>query len=203
MQQKIQEIKSGLRLMMNGVTSTAMRERGLDYKLNFGVDIPRLRQLAKKYAPDQALAVALWKENARELKILASLISPPESFTQAEEWIKDIHQLELAEQVSMNLFSKMPDARLYAFGWIQEEEAFVRLCGFLVLTRLMMNGQVFSQDENHQLLASAADAFYTGPVWMQTAVVNTLFRLMQQGDEQKEMLFACLSEKKEMIEMLN
>ncbi len=42
-------IKQDLRAMMNGVASAAMREAGMtaDYRVNFGVEIPRLEEYAK------------------------------------------------------------------------------------------------------------------------------------------------------------
>ena len=38
----ILDIKKSLRLSMNGVVSTLQRRQGLDYKINFGVEIPRI-----------------------------------------------------------------------------------------------------------------------------------------------------------------
>ena len=38
----IKDIKGQFRLFMNGVVSQSMREKGLDYKLNFGIELPRL-----------------------------------------------------------------------------------------------------------------------------------------------------------------
>ena len=37
LQDEIREIRKELRLAMNGVISTSMREKGIVYKLNFGV----------------------------------------------------------------------------------------------------------------------------------------------------------------------
>ena len=39
----IKDIKGQFRLFMNGVVSQSMREKGLDYKLNFGIELPRLK----------------------------------------------------------------------------------------------------------------------------------------------------------------
>lgn len=46
--QEILAIKADLRAMMNGMAAAAMRQAGLtqDYRLNFGVELPRLQQLA-------------------------------------------------------------------------------------------------------------------------------------------------------------
>ena len=46
---KVREIKKSLRLAMNGVVSTLQRRQGLDYRINFGVEIPRLKGIAAKY----------------------------------------------------------------------------------------------------------------------------------------------------------
>jgi len=52
----IKEIKTQLRLSMNGVASQSMREKGLAYKINFGVELPRLKEIAKQY--DQ---IMIWR----------------------------------------------------------------------------------------------------------------------------------------------
>lgn len=38
--EQLKDIKTQLRLSMNGAVSRSMREKGLVYKLNFGVEIP-------------------------------------------------------------------------------------------------------------------------------------------------------------------
>ena len=47
--EQIREIKQQLRSLMNGAASASMREKGLNYKVNFGVELPRLKQLAAGY----------------------------------------------------------------------------------------------------------------------------------------------------------
>ena len=64
------DIKGQFRLFMNGVVSQSMREKGLDYKLNFGIELPRLKEIASRYEKNHEVAQALWKENIRECKIL-------------------------------------------------------------------------------------------------------------------------------------
>ena len=41
--QRLKDIKTQLRLSMNGAVSQSMREKGLVYKLNFGVELPRIK----------------------------------------------------------------------------------------------------------------------------------------------------------------
>ena len=69
---------------MNGVISTSMRQKGMNYKLIFGVPIPEIKHIAAAHEPDAELARALWKEDVREMKILATLLFPAGSMTQEE-----------------------------------------------------------------------------------------------------------------------
>ena len=55
----IKDIKGQFRLFMNGVVSQSMREKGLDYKLNFGIELPRLKEIAARYEKNHEVAQAL------------------------------------------------------------------------------------------------------------------------------------------------
>ena len=57
--EQLKDIKTQLRLSMNGAVSQSMREKGLVYKLNFGVEIPRIKMIAEGYEKNHDLAQAL------------------------------------------------------------------------------------------------------------------------------------------------
>ena len=61
----IKDIKGKFRLFMNGVISQSMRDKGMDYKLIFGIEVPLLKEIASQYEKNHDLAQALWKENIR------------------------------------------------------------------------------------------------------------------------------------------
>lgn len=105
LKEQLKEIKTQLRLSMNGAVSQSMREKGLVYKLNFGVELPRIKSIASAYGKDHALAQALWKEDIRECKILAGLLQPVDSFLPeiADIWVENIRNIEIAELTCMNL----------------------------------------------------------------------------------------------------
>ena len=142
MHETLKEIKSKLRLYMNGMISQSMRDKGMDYKLNFGIEYPRIKEIAAEYEPNHDLAQALWKENIRECKIMAGLLQPVDSFYQdiAEIWIEDIHCPELAEYTVMNLFQHLPYASEVIFPWMADEREYFQVCGFLLTARLIMQG---------------------------------------------------------------
>ena len=72
----VKEIKQSFRLFMNGVASQSMRDKGLAYKINWGIPLPRLRDMASRYEPSAALAIALWQSDVRECKLLAMMLMP-------------------------------------------------------------------------------------------------------------------------------
>ena len=113
-QERILEIKQKLRLNMNGVASTSMREAGIGYKLNFGVGLPQLKEIASETGKDPELAVELWKENIRECRILAALIYPEDKFMAdlADLWVEQIEYPDLAEKITVML----PDEKARRVG---------------------------------------------------------------------------------------
>ena len=121
--EQLKEIKTQLRLSMNGVASQSMREKGLNYKLNFGVELPRIKAIAAQFEQEHSLAQALWKENIRECKILATMLQPADSFLPeiADIWIDAIPTIEIAEYLCMNLLQHLPYAPSFAFRLIAEE----------------------------------------------------------------------------------
>lgn len=146
-QDTIREIKSKFRLFMNGMVSQSMREKGIDYKLNFGIEYPRIKEIAADYPCSHELAQALWKENIRECKIMAGLLQPVDGFCReiAEIWIEDMRYPELAEYTVMNLFQRLPYASEVVFPWIADEREYFQLCGYLLMTRLLMKGWTLNE----------------------------------------------------------
>lgn len=136
--QQIAEIKRKIRLSMNGITSESMEAGGIVYKQNFGVAIPRLRELAKGYAPNHDLAQRLWMLKIRETMIMATLLDEPEKFSieNARQWLSDIHQPELMEQCVMNIFIKTSFANELIVEITDSEQIWYKVSGFMMAARL-------------------------------------------------------------------
>lgn len=138
MQSTIREIKSKFRLFMNGVISQSLREKGLQYRLIFGIELPRIKEIAAQYEPNHELAQALWKEDIRECKILAAYLQPVESFYPeiADIWMEQIRNTELADYVCMALFRRLPYASQKAFQWMASENRMEVYTGFRLMSHL-------------------------------------------------------------------
>ena len=55
--EKLKSIKQSFRLLMNGVASQSMRQKGVSYKINWGVPLPELQKMAAEYGKDYGRAV--------------------------------------------------------------------------------------------------------------------------------------------------
>lgn len=187
----IREIKGKFRLFMNGVISQSMRDKGMDYKLNFGIEYPRIKEIAQQYTPDHELAQALWKENIRECKILAGLLQPVDTFYKeiAEIWMEDMRYPELAEYTVMNLFQHLPYASEVVFCWIADEREYFQLCGFLLMARLLMKGMRLNERAEAELLDQAFAALEDENLSIRKAAALALRKFgLQTKDNRKNLL---------------
>lgn len=180
----IKEIKARLRLVMNGVASQSMREKGLHYKLNFGVELPRIKEIAMCYEKNHDLAQTLWKENVRESKILATMLQPVDTFLPeiADIWVDAIENIEIAEQACMHLFQHLPYAPAKSFVWIADEREYVQVCGYLTIARLLMKRGDMNERVENEFLDQAEAAFSAGTYHVRNAVATALRRFMQCSD---------------------
>lgn len=158
--QTIKDIKKQFRLSMNGVVSTHQRRQGLDYKINFGVEIPRLKEIASGYAKDKALAEELWKDNIRECKMLAIFLYPQEEFSEetAGRWLSECRFTEIADNLCHRLLIYMASPVSFALCQINSEEAMRKYCGYSMLAHLFRGGSPVTSEEESRYLAAVKSA---------------------------------------------
>ena len=180
--EKLREIKRSFRLEMNGVASHSMREKGVGYHINWGVPYVRLKEMAKPYGHDADLALALWHEDVRECRIMATLIMPPALMTgrRAAEWLGQAKTQELAEMLAFNLLQHVDGARQQALGWIAGDDDLAQIAGFHVLSRLLRKGCILSGDERATVAKAAEKVTANGSLGARHAAMNTLLLLEER-----------------------
>ncbi len=179
--EKLREIKRSFRLLMNGVTSQSMRDKGVHYKLNWGVAYTDLRTMANEYGKDYSLAIELWKENIRECKILATMIMPAEELQAevAELWLEQAPSQEIVEMLAFNIFQHLPYIPVMAYEWIASDIELRQIAGYLVLARLFMRGDTPDERGMNELLDQAVVALTDKSMAVRHAAYTCLQRLAQ------------------------
>lgn len=178
-------IKTQLRLSMNGAVSQSMREKGLVYKLNFGVELPRIKMIAEGCEKNHDLAQALWKEEIRECKILAGMLQPVETFYPeiADIWVEAIRNIEIAELTCMNLFQNLPYAPAKSFHWIADEREYVQTCGFLTAARLLAKKGDMTERASGELLDQAMCSVHSESYHVRNAALLVIRKYIQHSEE--------------------
>ena len=181
MNSQAKEIRQQFRLLMNGVTAQSLREKGQDYHVNWGASLGHLKTLASEYDKDRDTAMALWQDDVRESKIMATLLMPASVMIQEEarEWIDATHTQEIAEVASMNLYQYLPYAKTLALALIVEDDVMRQLHGYCILSRLLIKGTDFDESEYHNIYecADRVVADETAPLYLRHAAYNTLGKI--------------------------
>lgn len=182
--EKLKQVKQHFRLLMNGDTQRSMRNKGVDYHLNWGVSIPDLRKMADELGENYELAIELWKEKIRECKILATMTMPRESMADdlVELWMEQTTTAELAEQAVFNLYQHLPYAPMFAYKWIASERDIEQQSGYLLLARLFMNGQEPNDRGIQEFVDQALSALQGGSYNVRHAALNSMRRFAELGD---------------------
>lgn len=136
------QIRASFRTRMNGVVSENMRNKGVGYRINWGISLTHLKELAGEYDKNLHVALELWKDNVRESKIMALLLMPADEFTAdlAEVWIETMPTQELAEMSAMLLFKDVAYAPQLAYRLIATSEPLKQILGYNMLSRMFSDG---------------------------------------------------------------
>ncbi len=159
---------------MNGATAQSLREKGVNYHLNWGVSLQHLQEMAAEIREDLAtdqfltlhsslftLSSLLWKENIRECKILATMLMPAEEFPAdlAMLWVEQTPNQEIAEMAAMNLYQHLPYAKDMALQLIAQPYEMAQLQGYCIMARLLTTDMVLDDSELNEFIDQAQSTF--------------------------------------------
>lgn len=168
MKQLLSAAHARFRQLRSGELGDNLRAQGIEYKVIWGLESYRLREIAAEFSSlsDEerlALAEALWTEDVRESKMLATRLYPVCCMNEekAQEWADAIVYTELADQACMNLFSRLPFAQELTERWIQgsEMEQYMAIQIALRLSIPLPQADSLAKDANR-------------PMWLRMAAIR-------------------------------
>ena len=112
-----------------------------------GVRLPDIRKVAKIIGKNQRLAEQLWQENIHEAKHLAILIMDPKAVEEAiiDKWVSELYSWDLCDALTVQI-QKTPFGVHKALLWCQQEEEFVKRCGFATLTSQVIHNKKINNE---------------------------------------------------------
>jgi 3-methyladenine DNA glycosylase AlkD len=125
-----------LRREMNGAVADAMHYYGKRYGLNYGVSLPTIRTIAAEQPTNNSLALYLYKQDVRELRLAALYIADRSMFEQDEAtWREGISTSEIAEEMAFALLCKVESLPDIFHRWVASEQEFVVYAALMAAAR--------------------------------------------------------------------
>lgn len=130
---RMQQIKRRFFAMRNGMLADQIRRGGLDYRVNFGLNIPQIKEIAAEIlasgltsSEQLELAGALWENiNTRESRLLAPMLFPSDIMSEALalRWLSEAQTTEIADHLCHSLLRTLPFAAATAKALLHKKGA--------------------------------------------------------------------------------
>ena len=126
-----------MRKQMNGAVADAMYYYGANYGLNYGVSLPTVRQIAKETEQDYDLALYLYKQQVRELRLAALYVAEAEKITMEElpTWAEGVINSEVAEEMAFALLPRTTILSQIFAEWSQSDNEFLAYAALMAAAR--------------------------------------------------------------------
>jgi 3-methyladenine DNA glycosylase AlkD len=138
---EIRLIKSELQALGSEKNRLGMARFGIETSTAYGTGMAPVREMAKRYRKQHELALALWKENIHELRILAAWIDDPTQVTekQMDAWVKELNSWDLCDQVCSKLFCRTPFAEQKVWEWSSRDKEFEKRAAFVLIASMAVH----------------------------------------------------------------
>lgn len=106
-------VKKEFFAMRNGIVADTLRKGGIPHTTVFGLQIPQLGEIARRFGKDAAFARELWLDHdVRESRLLACWLMPADAMEidEASGWAADTRTREEADILAFRLLRHLPYA---------------------------------------------------------------------------------------------
>ncbi len=151
---KMSALKNSFRSRMNGEAAQQMTRRGITYRLNYGIAIPHIKELAQVYDFTPAECERLWFMEIRETMLLAAMLMPENELTpdRMKRWRAAITNSDIAEQSAFYLFSRMAEVDGFVADLILSDNQFHVSTAFFAAGRCLQLGKPLTDGLVAQLM---------------------------------------------------
>ncbi|MEX2247403.1 MAG: DNA alkylation repair protein [Dehalococcoidia bacterium] len=149
---RVEGVLGELRALGKADALAGMAHYGIRSEGRFGVSVPNVRAVARRFRRDHELALALWGTGIGEARILAAMVDDPAQVTlrQMERWAGDLDSWDVCDGLCSELLRKTPYAHQKAGEWSGRKKEFVKRAGFVLMATLAVHD------------TAAADAVFVG-----------------------------------------
>jgi len=141
----IRELKS----MRSEENVKGMARFGITGKKVLGIQVYKLRSLAKRIGRNHELALKLWETGIHEARILAVFIEEPDKVSgrQMDEWSHDFESWDDTDQACTGLFDKTKHSWKKVKEWSNRRDEFGKRAAFSLIAGLASHDKEASDEE--------------------------------------------------------
>lgn len=161
----MQRVKRRFFAMRNGDLAQQMAERGARYRINFGLNLPQVSEIARDFLPggkehmavdggqpplpadfDMADFARRLRDNTttRESMLIAPMLFPVGELTEDEalEWVRSVPTPEVADVLCLKLLRNHPSAPVLVERLLSDESSLARYAALRLSLNLLQCGKV-------------------------------------------------------------
>lgn len=161
----MQRVKRRFFAMRNGDLAQQMAERGANYRINFGLNLPQVSEIARDFLPggkehlpsadgfaplpadfDMADFARRLRDNTstRESMLIAPMLFPVEALSEEEalEWMRSVPSPEVADVLCLKLLRNHPSAPALTERLLSDESSLARYAALRLALNLLQCGKV-------------------------------------------------------------
>ncbi len=157
----MQRVKRRLFAMRNGDLAQQMTELGAKYRINFGLNLPQISEIARDFLPGGAERETLPDDidmadfsrrlrdnvSTRESMLIAPMLFPVEQLTEAEAlaWARSVANPEIADVLCLKLLRNYVEASRLVEVLIEDEPDLSRYVALRLAFNLLQLGKILPE----------------------------------------------------------
>lgn len=160
----MQKVKRRFFAMRNGDLAQQMKERGASYRINFGLNLPQISEIARDFLPGGVERISLAPDfdmadfarrlrdntSTRESMLIAPMLFPAGALTLSEAigWVKSLPTPEVADILCLKLLRDWPQAPVLLSALTADTDGveLTRYCALRLLLNLLQAGKTPVED---------------------------------------------------------
>lgn len=137
----LKEIIAELKKNESEYNREGMKRYGINVDKAFGVNVPVMRDLAKKIGRNHELSLKLWESGYHEARQIATMIADPNVMTKASlnKWVKDFNSWDIVDGACSNLIRKTKFAYDLIPVLAKRKKEFERRTAFSLIAHLAVH----------------------------------------------------------------
>ncbi len=137
----LREALAGLERKSSAHDRQNLTRFGITARNAYGVSMANLKVLAKPLGRNHELALALWKTDRYEARMLATLVDHPAELTpaQMDDWRRDFDNWAICDTACFCLFDRSPHSWKKISAWSRSRNEFGKRAAFALLASLALH----------------------------------------------------------------